>query len=224
MNPLIAQIRKLREIASRETTNPHEAAAAAAIAEKLCQQHRISEATIESAPDPGGPIEKEVDASKVIEPWKSYILTDLAKMHGCAVFYWKEKGRGYEATCIGTESDVAIVAEMYAWIVSAILKQAEAGPSSPRWRKSFLLGASDGVREALWEAHNEVTKAAPSTALAVLDARLEASHLALRERHGKLKREPHSRPMGNARAVEAGEEAGRSIAEQFGRAKRTALP
>jgi hypothetical protein len=222
MNP-VAQIRKLREIAARKSTNPNEAATAAAIAEKLCQEHRISEAMLDADVGASGPVSADVDAFAKIEPWKSYLLTDLAKLHGCEVVYLRTKGRGYEAVAYGTDSDLATLKEMYDWLVSEMLRQAESGPSSPRWRKSFLLGASEGIREALKEGAKAARKEAPSTALAILDARLQAAHKALKEKHGKLQREDHERPRGDARALEAGFEVGQAIAGQYDRQKRGAL-
>lgn len=222
MNP-VEQIRKLREIASRTTSNPNEAAAAAAAAEKLCQKHRISQAMLEAGEVAEGPVEADIDAFQKIEPWKSYLLTDLAKLHGCEVVYLRTKGRGYEAVAYGTDDDLATLKEMYDWLVSEMLRQAEAGPSSPRWRKSFLLGASEGIREALQEGAKQARKEAPSTALAILDARLQAAHKAVKEKHGRLEKAAHERPRGDARALEAGFEVGRSIAGQYDRQKRGVL-
>lgn len=222
MNPVVDKIRKLRELA-RNNKSAQEAATAAAIAEKLCQEHRISEAMLDAQVEASGPVEADVDAFQKIEPWKSYLLTDLAKLHGCEVVYLRTKGRGYEAVAYGTDSDLATLKEMYDWLVSEMLKQAEAGPSSPRWRKSFLLGASEGIREALKEGAKQARKEAPSTALAILDARLQAAHKAVKEKHGRLEKAAHERPRGDARALEAGFEVGRSIAGAYDRQKRGAL-
>lgn len=222
MNPVVEKIRKLRELA-RRNTNAHEAQAAASAAEKLCQEHRISEAMLDAQVETSGPVEADVDAFEKIEPWKSYLLTDLAKLHGCEVVYLRTRGRGYEAVAWGTESDLATLKAMYDWLVSEMLRQAEAGPNSPRWRKSFLLGASEGIREALQEGAKAARKDAPSTALAILDARLQAAHKAVRAKHGRLEKAAHERPRGDARALEAGFEVGRSIAGQYERSKRGAL-
>lgn len=222
MTPVVEKIRKLRELA-RRNTNPNEAAAAAAAAEKLCQEHRVSEAMLDADVGISGPVSADVDAFPKIEPWKSYLLTDLAKMHGCEVVYLRTRGRGYEAVAYGTESDLESLKAMYEWLVSEMLRQAEAGPSSPRWRKSFLVGASEGIREALAEANRQVRKAAPSTALAVLDARLQAAQKAMKAKHGKLEKARHERPRGDAKALEQGYDAGQSIAGAFERQKRSAL-
>jgi hypothetical protein len=222
MTPVVEKIRKLRELA-RRNTNANEAAAAAAAAEKLCQEHRISEAMLDADVGASGPISADVDAFARIEPWKSYLLTDLAKLHGCEVVYLRTRGRGYEAVAYGTESDLLTMKEMYDWLVAEMLRQAEAGPESPRWRKSFLLGASEGIREALKEGAKAARKEAPSTALAILDARLQAAHKAVKDKHGRLEKSEHERPRGDARALEAGFEVGQSIAGQYDRQKRGAL-
>lgn len=222
MTPVVDKIRKLRELA-RRNSNPHEAATAAALAEKLCQEHRISEAMLDADVGVQGPVEGEIDAFQKIEPWKSYLLTDLATMHGCDVVYLRTRGRGYEAVAYGTPDDLETLKAMYDWLTGEMMRQAEAGPKSPRWRKSFLLGASEGIRDALKEAHKEARKAAPSTALTILDARLQAAHKALREKHGKLRAAETERPRGDERALEAGFGAGQSIAGAYSRQKRGAL-
>jgi hypothetical protein len=222
MNPLIAKIKALRELA-RNNSNPHEAENAASAAEKLCQEHRISEAMLDGDVGASGPVSADVDAFTQIEPWKSYLLTDLAKLHGCEVVYLRTRGRGYEAVAYGTDGDLATLKAMYDWLVSEMLSQAEAGPSSPRWRKSFLLGASEGIREALKEGAKQARKEAPSTALTILDARLEAAHKAVKEKHGKLEKAAHERPRGDSKALDAGYEIGREIAGRYGRDKRGAL-
>jgi len=220
MNPILAKIRALREL-SRNNSNPNEAANAAAAAERLCQENRISEATLDASAPSSGPVEAEVDQFARIEPWRSYLLTDLAKHHGCAVVYLYTPKRGYEAVCYGAETDVEVVREMYSWLTAEVEKMAEAMP--PRQQRSFKVGASEGIRDAMQEAHDRAQRGAPSTALAVLDARLQAAEEEKQRRHKRIREKPSKAPRVEPKAFRAGHEAGRKLTERAGRDRRAAL-
>lgn len=94
---VIEKIKKLRALA--QSTNAHEAANAAAAAERLLQEHRLSEAELEAndVETVGG---AEEDAAPVdtlgekITRWKDLLLAALCRGHGCS-WYFSERERVY---------------------------------------------------------------------------------------------------------------------------------
>ena len=226
-HPVVARIRKLRALASRND-NPNEAAAAAAAAERLCQEHRISEAMIESAPAEQGQAmsTEEIDTWARLAPeWKRYLLFELAEMHGCALVYLQTEGeRGYEVRAYGTLGDLELVREMYAWLVSEVDRMAEAIGGSPSYGRSFRIGASEGIRDALKRAHEQAMASAPPKALAVFDERLALAQDARGAAHKRLRKEKQTRaPRVDEVAYEAGHDEGTRIYGRHRRDRQKAL-
>lgn len=223
MNPLLTKIRALRELA-RRNDNPNEAAAAAAQAERLCQEHRISEATLDAAGPVEGPTVLEVDQWDRIDLWRSYLLSDLAKLHGCALVYLRPEGkRGYEAVAYGDATDLEVLKELYEWHTAEIERLAATIAKSPRAYKSFCVGASEGIREAMAEAEKAARRTATSSALAIVDARLAAAQKALRQKYKRVDRADLGAPKVDAKAFEAGLAEGRRLSEHKAREGRKAL-
>src|SRR4029079_8147154 len=90
---LIAKIQKLRALAS--SANVHEAAAAAAAAERLIQEHNLSEAEVATgAGDEDEPVEASEIAGtmKQLETWKGELFHFLLKAYQCSG-YWQRSRR-----------------------------------------------------------------------------------------------------------------------------------
>jgi hypothetical protein len=190
---IIQRIRKLREL-SRKNDNEHEAAAAAAAAEKLLSEHQIEEAELEVEEGPmGGELIEERAASEGprLVYWKSYLLGAIGKLHGCSHCYEHVKGKAgkgppkYTPLLYGRPEDVAIVKELYAWLVSEIQRLTDrVGRGRGReWRDSYRMGCQYGIAHAMKAAQREARVQATSTALAVIDARLVKAQAALRDRY-----------------------------------------
>lgn len=82
---LIEKIRKLRALSLSE--NVHEAAAAAAAAERLIQEHNVAEAELEAASDAQVEAPTREDLAEVgtsSPTWKLFLSSALEKAHGCA--------------------------------------------------------------------------------------------------------------------------------------------
>jgi Protein of unknown function (DUF2786) len=171
---LLDRIRKLRTLASGNT-NEHEAAAAAAKAAKLIAEHGIAEAMLEVEPEPIAPgaVGDPVDVmGKRFYHWRSYLLSNLCDLHGCAHAYTSQT----KAVFFGRPPDVAIVQELFAWLASEIdtLARRQEGKSK-KWLEEYRLGCVRGIGDAMLEAQSEARRLAPSTALAMLDDRLASA-------------------------------------------------
>lgn len=196
MNPLLERIKKLRALS--QSSSPNEAATAAAIAEKLIAEHGIEEAMLDAGPEEGTePLTDheplDMMGARSFVHWKSYLLTNLCDLHGCAHGYAVDKGRRL-AVFFGRPDDVALVREFYEWQVAEIerLSKRAGRGKSKAWGVSYRLGCVRGIADAMIEAKKEAQKKAPSTALAVLDARLtEAERLRDEATAGGQQVKPH---------------------------------
>jgi hypothetical protein len=176
-NPILERIRKLRALS--RSASAHEAAAAAAIAEKLIAEHGIAEAMLDAGDgeeDIGDHDPLDVMAAGRFVHWKSYLLSNLCDLHGCAHCYAVEGGRRV-AVFFGRRSDVDIVKDLYGWLSSEVerLSSKAARGKSKEWTSSYRLGCVRGIGDAMLAAQKRARKDAPSMALAVLDGRLELS-------------------------------------------------
>jgi hypothetical protein len=226
MNPaLIEKIRKLRALS--RSTNVNEAAAAAAAAERLVQEHRISEAELDVSDGDEAPTREQLDElGAQIPSWKSMLSVALAKHHGCAVFNQRRAGdRMWRSQIIGQPSDVATVRYLYVWIVVEIERLCDASSARGRTeRNSFRLGAVLGLKAAISAAVREVRAVASSTALVKLDARLAAAEAQLPSKLGKRRRlasaiDPHAFAEGEraGRAIHVGKQLGDGGSKLLGR-------
>jgi hypothetical protein len=173
---VIAKVKKLRALATSD--NVHEAAAAAAAAERLLQQYRLSEAELEAeddAPHETAALDAEpVDVfGRNLQHWRAALLTGMCKLHGCR--NWSEyAGNGKRVfRIVGRPSDVATVRYLYAWLVSEIerLAQRHGKGQGRTWFNSYRRGAVNGVLAAMREANQEARAAVSSVALVKIDAR-----------------------------------------------------
>jgi hypothetical protein len=168
---LLDKIRKLRALS--QSSNLHEAAAAAAKVNQLIQEHRLSEAELE---DP----EVHEKATTDVEPltawggrrptWKRGLIVFLRKNNGCAGYNeWRMvNGKKCQVSVIvGRPSDVQTVRYIYAYLVNEITRLAvlEGKGKGKQWFTAFYMGALVGVIEAMKKADDAVRATATSTAL-----------------------------------------------------------
>jgi len=171
---VLQKVRRLRALAT--SSNVHEAAAAAAAADRLIQEHRLSEAELESA---GGPCEAigedatplETFAGRVTQ-WKSLLGNVLAKHYGCAS-YLDQHGCTTTVRIIGRPSDIVAVRDMYAWLTLEIERLAAANARGRAGKNAYRLGAVMGISRGLRQsrATTPETKAPAGSTAMVLEAR-----------------------------------------------------
>jgi hypothetical protein len=172
---LLDRIRKLRSLASANS-NENEAAAAAAKAEKLIAEHGIAEAMLDVEPEgiAPGAVGDPVDVmGKRFYHWRSYLLSNLCELHGCAHAYTSQT----KAVFFGRPSDVAVVQELFGWLAEEIdtLAKRQGAGRGAKWLETYRLGCVSGIGDAMLQAQSEARRLAPSTALSLLDDRLASA-------------------------------------------------
>jgi Protein of unknown function (DUF2786) len=209
---IIQKVRGLLRLS--QSSNVHEAAAAAAAADRLIQQHRLDETAIEIETG-------EASESATTEPtplrrwqrrpaWQRYLIRALCDHYDVAYSY--QTGRGVvTARMWGRPSDMALVQEMLAYTENEI-ERLVLHYHGATARRSFRLGAVYGFAEAL-KASKQTTMAAQSSTALVLASRADAAEGAMRSYHGKpLRRGQPPRTLSvDAQAFMEGEQAGRRM-------------
>lgn len=207
---IIEKVRKLRALATSDNVN--EAAAAAAAAERLIQEHALSEVQlVEEA-------ERPVDGGSLMSfgsrtpRWMSGLLAGLAKQYRCAC--WIDARMGEKTfRAVGTPSDLEILRYQSAYFTSEITRLAErqGKGKGKTWRNSFCLGAVTAVLEAMREANTQARAAATSSALVRVD-QAAADALAFRDSLvPNLRAQSASRRRIDFNAYTAGKKAGANL-------------
>ena len=180
---VIEKVRKLRALAT--SSNVHEAAAAAAHAERLLLEHELAEADIAS--DDGEPAERAELAGDYLDAhganvtrWRSALASYLGRVHGCSTWLeprWSDEtgNTSWKHRIAGRPGDVQIVRYLHTWLTAEILRLvATQGKDRGRsWRNSFAWGAVEGIEAQMDRARADVRAGATGTALAIVDARLD---------------------------------------------------
>jgi hypothetical protein len=193
---VIQKIQKLLRLA--QSDNIHEAALAAAHAQRLMEEHRIEQASLDYEPDRES--EEEVEdfsmkgapldaADHSVSAWRGRLGVIVADSQQCKVYYINVGGRK-EFHIIGRPTDVEAVRYLYAYLKREIerLCQRDGKGCGMVWRNQFRMGAVDTVTTMLREATDaERTKVVEAVgeerALVVLD-RVEQRMVAV---HAKAK-------------------------------------
>jgi hypothetical protein len=194
VSPIIEKVQKL--LALSKSCNANEAAAAAAVANRLIDQYRLSEADLDA--DVEGelePIEEDSDylyQSGKITAWKQTLVSILVKHYGCA--YWNDAtyASGRKVTrykLVGKRSDVGIVRYMFAWLTAECSRLAdmEAKGCGRVFVASYCMGFVRGVGDQLASSRAEVQKTATSNAIVKIDERESASRTAMYKLHSNLR-------------------------------------
>jgi len=183
--PALDRVRKLLALAT--SPNPHEAAVAAAHAQKLIEAHRLHEwlaATDEVGCDPD-PIEDGRDApletARRIRKWKIVLANVLAEANGCVAFTYTAEGRDEAIALVGRSRDRAAVAELWGWLVKRIewLSATHGAGRSRQWHEAFRIGVVDAVAHRLTRAGEEARAEVGDAALVHVDPRRVAHRAAL---------------------------------------------
>ena len=194
LSPIVEKVQKL--LALSKSSNANEAAAAAAVANRLIDQYRLSEADLEADMDAiMEPIEEDPDfiyESGKVTAWKTLLVSVLVKHYGCA--YWNDcsyaTGRKVSRyKLVGKRSDVGIVRYMFAWLMSECTRLAdlEAKGCGRVFVASYCQGFVNGVAGQLRASRAEVQKQATSAAIVKIDAREQEALDALYKLHSNLR-------------------------------------
>ncbi|MEN0062996.1 MAG: DUF2786 domain-containing protein [Myxococcota bacterium] len=180
---VLDRVRKLLALAT--SPNVHEAAAAAARAQRLIERHRLegylaAERAVEEDPDPIEDARDEpLEVARRLRKWKRVLAGGLADVNGCVV-YTLRADDGERLIVVGRSRDRAAVHALWSWLTKRIewLSATEGGKRSKAWHEAFRIGAVESIIERLRDAGSDVRPAEPG-ALVQIDAAMAAHRDAL---------------------------------------------
>ncbi len=202
MQDIISKVQKLRRLAT--SSNVHEAAAAAAAADRLIQEHRLHESEIEGQ---AGAVEEKptedyepliVGTSTHTATWRYRLALNLAHHYDVACFYgWRKNLASGQVDrtlhLIGRKSDVETVRYQDAYFTLEIERLARtSGLRGRAALNSFRQGAVAGLLEAMRASKQAVMQEARAdankqSAAIVLASRYAESKTAMDKLHPDLK-------------------------------------
>lgn len=184
LDALLDKVRKLLALAT--SPNPHEAALAAARAQRMIEVHRLerwldAEAQVADDPDPIVDARDEpLVSAKRIRPWRVALACALAEVNAC-VAYVLHDGALEHVVLVGRGRDRVAVHTMWTDLVRRIeWLSATHGPGKPRaWHEAFRVGAVDTVAEALAGVQAAAREEIGAGALVLVDPAVAAHRNAL---------------------------------------------
>jgi hypothetical protein len=226
MSEIVDKIRQLRSLST--SLNVNEAAAAAAIADRLISKYRISEAQISLA-DKTASCEAQHDEFVLYETariirWKSNLSVMLSNHYDCAlwieiVYGASDKGHSVsQYRLVGDPKDMELTRYMFSWLAAEIARlcKLHCEGRGHIYCQSYCEGAVKGIGEQLVlakvESRAEALQAGQSTALACLDSRKNKAEIALRILKPNLKAcKTTSKRYIDVSAYNVGKEVGKNI-------------
>lgn len=210
LEKIIEKVARLRALST--SSNVHEATAAAALAEKLIAQYRLSEADLEIDSEESELVEEEVfQYGHNLSSWKCTLIAGLSKHYGCVGLI--RLGKPKRHISFGRKSDIELVKYMFSWLSLEIarLSQGACKGRGKGFSNSFCHGAVCGVLDAMHRESEAQRSHATSTALAVVDARLGQSQEFMTASRGKIKKGTNIGSARDANAYHDGKRAGAAI-------------
>lgn len=219
------RIRRL--LALSESSNVHEAAAAAAKAQELMSKHQIDSAELaEQAGEVDEPLcdeDLQVFGARLVT-WRATLAGAVAEANGCDSYnqVWRgEGGRQVRALTriVGPASSVQAVRYLVAYLEREIgrLCQVErsAGRSEAYWLNSFRLGASYEIGRRVKEAARAAKTAAAGHGCALARIDRDAGRVAAAMAAKEMGKSRHP-SIGNSQAFMEGIRAGRTVGVESG--------
>lgn len=208
---IIAKVQKLRALSA--SANINEASNAAAVAERLIAEYRLSEAELTAENKISAPIIEAqqflYETGKVVQ-WKSLLALLLSKHYDVYVYNNGDYSTGRKFTryaMIGRESDIQVLQYNYEYLTREIQQLCDLLCFSDKRgisveRNSFCQGAVDGIVAKIREEKKAVETNATSAALVVLNNKYgEAKKEAYQKHHlTQSKNYSHSQFDGSAYA------------------------
>lgn len=206
---VIEKVRRLRALATSD--NVHEAAAAAAAAERLIQEYNLSETDLRPATDELPCDEWLASGARRIPTWIRGLRAGLTRAYQCRGI---NDGRRYRV--FGRREDIDTFTFQMAFYTTEITRlAARSGKGKGRtWSNSFRIGAAEAICNAIKTANSQVRAAATSTALAVVDKRMQASQQALAKAYPHTKKTTVGSQNLDRGGYEAGQRAGAGISQR----------
>jgi len=184
LQTVIAKIQKL--LALSQSSNANEAATAAAIANKLIDQYRLSSDDFQDAnnadSDPLVDDDSYIYESGRITRWRASLVMILSEHYGCACFNditHNPEGRQVSRyKLVGRKSDIEITRYMFTWLSAECerLTFSEARGKGHTFSNSYSLGFVRGIKDQLVVSRKEAESTASSTAIIHMNARYDEAN------------------------------------------------
>jgi hypothetical protein len=205
ITPVLTKIKKLLALAT--SSNPNEAASAAAKAQALLMQHNLTMSQIETHGQASPYCEAFVKTGSRV--WRQLLLVVLARNNFCEAIY---DAATSQSILIGEPPNQEVVSYLYSYLVPqleamALTAYRLSGTTvhAKSWKDSFYIGALNSIKERLEAQRREMAAASNAcrSLVVVKDAELKA---ALHRLHPHLRKAPpkNVRSSGFYEGVEAG--------------------
>jgi hypothetical protein len=221
---VIAKVVKLRALST--SSNEHEARNAARLAEKLIQEHRLSEAQLEvEGAAPKEPVIQAPSFDVVGDRWRINLLLMLTRHYDC-IAVWSTIRKTRRVNLIGRASDIATIRYQLAFFEQEIsrltaLHLKARGSWAGNGRavgNAFRVGMVYGIREVLRESKEAVTASVASNAVAmVLVGRADEAKAECDRLYPKLHNVDLTPAVSSYDSYKSGQQAGRDTARKEGR-------
>lgn len=160
---VVEKIKKLLKLS--ESTNPNEAASAAAKAQELMDRFEIETAALQNAATPDLSSKElieefnDFEQGGRIETWRGYILNSLCETNHCKTYKMRQKHENTYFRVIGKKTDVQTVRYMYACLIQVVEKLSfQHRGGGRRFIASYKAGAASAIANKILES-KEKTKA-----------------------------------------------------------------
>lgn len=206
------------------SSNPNEAAAAAAKAQEIMDRYKLSGDSLNlegNAPEekvihcPQDPLERDANAR-----WKGFLAVSISKANQCQVY-----ATSGTYCLIGRPSDMQAVRYLYAWLVQEVqrLTDAHCVGCGRTYRNNFSIGCTETIGEKLREQRKQTVEAVKAEAFgnekALVLVQNSLAKIAKQEQDVeqyarsvlKIRKGRTSRTTYDHSARQAGREAGKSI-------------
>lgn len=189
---IIEKIQKL--LALSKGNNMNEAMVATAIANKLIDEHRLSEAELSTDFDPMIQDDESLYVTGRVIPWKNSLACQLAKHYGCVIINVlnprsKSKRKVSNYKLVGKKSDVEVTKYMFSWLLGKCqqLSNENAKGKGHIYVSSYCMGFVSGVMSQLSTSRLQAQDGASSAAIVAINSRVEESMAFLRKNKSNLK-------------------------------------
>lgn len=185
---------RIRKILSlTKSSNPNEAANAASLAQKLMQEHKLSEQDVSDLTDDGNNItEIALGTEGFMASWKFALVTVVSRAFFCeAIALVVKGGTKRKVKIVGRKSDTEIASYVFAYLVKEIDRLAavdieefaEVADSIRAYKDSFRRGAAIGIADKI-KNQAEAFAASNEKALAVVKRSQDEAHAFMRNKYG----------------------------------------
>jgi hypothetical protein len=220
INKVIEKVKSLLAM-SRGSANANEAATAAAMANKIIDQYRLSECDLEGTEEGHSePIEEDSDyiyQSGKVTQWKRLLVSVLARHYGCSHWNHTDYSGGRKVSryrLVGRKSDIGLVHYMFSWLSTECIRlsQLEAKGMGRVFVASYCEGFVNGVAQQLKASRTEAKAEASSSSIVKIDARFQDAETALYKLHNNLRVvKTASQARHNSMAFDAGQVRGKNV-------------